>query len=262
MTDEKLIIDYLNKNYEVRTDVLNFVFFDKIDGKTYEVNNFKKHFLTIFGEFDIDKDNTSITTMFRWFSLQKRVVTKKLYDTIDTLDKTERSQKQLNKLIKFYKNRLDVTYHETFIKNIFIEHYKETYFKPKLDDYISSFNADLGSIKLIDDFQDEFILEHHQIISYAKDYLNSWYSETIIGDKVKDFLSQLVITLGPRNWVITWVGHGQFSKSILLKNFMNESGFHHKFIIDMFDKWYDDSITEASERVMRNTEPNWRLTNN
>jgi len=75
-------------------------------------------------------------------------------------------------------------------------------------------------------------------------------------------LSQLVITLGARNWVVTWIGHGPLSKATLLKNFMSESEVHHNFILDMYDKWYEDAVMQASERVMRNPEPNWRLTNN
>ena len=114
---------------------------------------------------------------------------------------------------------------------------------------------------MVDDFQDEFILEHQQLITFAKEYLNNWYSETVIGGKIKDMLSQLVITLGPRNWVVTWIGHGPLSKATLLKNFITESEFHHQFILNMYDKWYEEAVMEASDRVIRNPTPNWRLTN-
>lgn len=262
MTDEKLITEFLDKNYEVKTDKLDYVFIDKVDNKKYDTTRFKNHFLTIFGAYDVDDTNSSTSIMFGWFSLRKRIINKKLFDAIDTLNTEVRSQFQLKELIEKCKNNYGDEYHEDFIKNVFLEHYKETYFKSKLDEYIEKFNTDLGSIRLIEDYQDEFILEHHEIITYAKNYLNRWYSETVIGDKVKDLLSQLVITLGPRNWVVTWIGHGQLSKANLLKNFMNESSVHHQFIIDMYDKWYDKAIMEASEWVMNNPEPNWRLTNN
>ena len=104
---------------------------------------------------------------------------------------------------------------------------------PKLEKYTREFNADFGSAKMLDDFQDEFILEHFKIISFAKEYLNNWYAESIIGDKIRDLFSQLVLTLGARNWVVTWVGHGPFSKKRLLEKFINESAYHHDYILNI-----------------------------
>jgi hypothetical protein len=122
---------------------------------------------------------------------------------------------------------------------------------PKLINYKDKFNLNFGSAKLLNDFQDEFILEHFKIIEYAKSYLNNWYAETVIGGKVSDLLSQLVLTLGPRNWIVTWVGHGPFSKKRLLEKFITESEYHHDFILNMYDKWYEDAVIDASERAMR-----------
>ncbi len=88
------------------------------------------------------------------------------------------------------------------------------------------------------------------MISFAKQYLNNWYAESIIGEKIKDLLSQLVLTLGQRNWVVTWIGHGPFSKRRLLETFINESSYHHDYILNMYDKWYEDAVIEASEKAM------------
>ena len=262
MTDEKLILNFLDKNYDVKTDRQSFIFFDKSDEKTFAPRDFNLHFLKIFGEFNIDNNNTSITILQSWFSSKKRILTKVLYDVFDILDNAERSQKQLKQVLKICTEKYKYQYHEDFITSLFLDYYKDKFITPKLDKYIKTFNAELGSNRLIDDFQDEFILEHHKLITYAKEYLNNWYLETVIGGKVKDMLSQLVITLGARNWVVTWIGHGPLSKATLLKNFMNESEVHHNFILDMYDKWYEDAVMQASERVMRNPDPNWRLTNN
>jgi hypothetical protein len=117
------------------------------------------------------------------------------------------------------------------------------------------------SSRLLEDYQDEFILEHYQLIKYAKDDLNNWYAEKVIGGKVRDFLNQLVITLGPRNWIVTWIGHGPVSRAKILNNFINEGEFHHKFIIDMYDKWYEEAVIYASDKMMRTPTPNFRLTN-
>jgi hypothetical protein len=261
MTDEKLILNFLDKNYDVKTDRQSFIFFDKSDEKTFKPRDFNSHFLKIFGDFNIDNDNTSTTILQSWFSLKKRILTKVLYDVFDSLDNAERSQKQLSEVLKICTEKYKYQYHEDFITSLFLEYYKDKFITPKLDKYIKGFNSDLGSKKLIGDFQDEFILEHHQLITYAKEYLNNWYSETVIGGKVNDLLSQLVITLGPRNWVVTWIGHGPLSRATLLKTFINESKFHNQFILDMYDKWYEEAVISASERVMRNPDPNWRLTN-
>lgn len=261
MTDEKLIIKFLDKNYDVKTDRQSFIFFDKSNEKTFSPRDFNLHFLKIFSDFNIDNDNKSTTILQSWFSTKKRILTKVLYDVFDTLESSERSQKQLTEVLKTCTEKFKFQYHEDFITSLFLDYYKDKFITPKLDKYIKSFNAELGSKRLIDDFQDEFILEHHQLITYAKEYLNNWYSDTVIGGKVKDMLSQLVITLGPRNWVVTWVGHGPLSKATLLKNFLTESEFHHQFILNMYDKWYEEAVMEASERVMRNPTPNWRLTN-
>jgi len=261
MTDEKLILNFLEKNYDVRTDTKSFIFFDKSDEKTFAPRDFYIHFLKIFGEFNLDNNNTSITILQNWFSSKKRVLTKVLHDVFDTLNNGERSQKQLIEVLKICNEKYKDDYHEGFITSVFLDFYKDKFIKPKLDDYIKLFKAELGSKRLIDDFQDEFILEHHEIITFAKEYLNNWYSETVIGGKVKEMLSELVITLGPRNWVVTWIGHGPLSKATLLKNFVNESTYHNQFILDMYDKWYGDAVMEASDRVIRNPTPNWRLTN-
>lgn len=261
MTDEKLILNFLDKNYDVKTDRQSFFFFDKSDEKTFAPRDFNLHFLKIFGDFNIDNDNTSTTILQSWFSSKKRILTKVLYDVFDNLDNAEPSQKNLTEVLKTCKEKYENQYHEDFITSFFLDYYKDKIITPKLDNHIKLFKAELGSKRLVDDFQDEFILEHQQLITFAKEYLNNWYSETVIGGKIKDMLSQLVITLGPRNWVVTWIGHGPLSKATLLKNFITESEFHHQFILNMYDKWYEEAVMEASDRVIRNPTPNWRLTN-
>jgi hypothetical protein len=71
-----------------------------------------------------------------------------------------------------------------------------------------------------------------------------------MGEKVKNILSELVITLGSRNWVVTWIGHGQLCKERFLDIFKGEDGYHHKFILDMYDKWFEEAVIHASDRIM------------
>ena len=44
MTDAILILNFLEKNYEVKSDKLGFIVFDKSDTKTMVPNDFQKHF--------------------------------------------------------------------------------------------------------------------------------------------------------------------------------------------------------------------------
>ena len=251
MTDAILILNFLEKNYEVKSDKLGFIIFDKSDTKTMVPNDFQKHFLKIFSNFSVDDEQTSITIFHSWYSNKKRLLTQKLYDLFDkTDDGTLKSQLLLDKIITVCDEDYSFLYHHDFITNVFIDYYKDKHMLPKLEKYVKMFNADFGSAKLLYDFQDEFILEHFKIISFAKEYLNNWYAESIIGEKIKDLLSQLVLTLGQRNWVVTWIGHGPFSKRRLLEKFINESEYHHDYILNMYDKWYEDAVIEASEKAM------------
>jgi len=251
MTDEILILNFLEKNYQVKSDKQGYIIYDKSDDKTMVPNDFKRHYLKIFSDFQIGDGESSMTIFYTWYSHKKRILTQKLYDLFDKEDDgTLKSQLLLNKIIKVCDTDYVLLYHHDFITNIFIDYYKDKYMLPKLLKYVENFNIDFGSAKLLDDFQDEFILEHFKVIAFAKEYLNNWYSETVIGDKIKDLLSQLVLTLGSRNWVVTWIGHGPFSKKRLLEKFINESAYHHDFILNMYDKWYEDAVIEASERAM------------
>lgn len=251
MTDAILILNFLDKNYEVKTDVKGFIVLDKEDNKTMVPNDFHKHFLKIFSDFIIDGEQTSITIFNSWFSQKKRLLTQKLYDIFDLEDTGElKSRLLLDKILKTCDSDYKLLYHHDFITNLFIDYYKDKYMLPRLENHVRDFNTDFGSVKMIGDFQDNFILEHQKIISFAKEYLNNWYAERVIGSKVNDLLSQLVLTLGPRNWVVTWIGHGLFSKKRLLEKFINESEYHHDFILNMYNKWYEDAVIEASEKVM------------
>ena len=127
MTDEKLILNFLDKNYDVKTDRQSFIFFDKSDEKTFAPRDFNLHFLKIFGEFNIDNNNTSITILQSWFSTKKRILTKVLYDVFDTLDNAERSQKQLKQVLTICTEKYKYQYHEDFITSLFLEFYKDKF---------------------------------------------------------------------------------------------------------------------------------------
>lgn len=253
MNDVILINQYLDKNYTVITGNLDYLVKDTINNNSMSFLDLKKKFLKIFGDFETSENSsTSIIILNSWFNNKKRVLNKKLFDLFDEVDDGSlKSLFLLEKIKTICDSDYKYEFHHGFITNVFLEYYKDKHLLHKLENYVKTFNTNFGSVKMIDDFQDDFILEHEKIILFAKEYLNNWYSETVIGGKVKDLLSQLVLTLGSRNWTVTWIGHGPFSKRILLEKFINESTYHHGYILTMYDKWYEDAVIEASEKVMK-----------
>ena len=250
MNDVIFINQYLDKSYTVITGNNDFFIKDNIDTNSMTFLEFKKVFLKIFGDFKSNEES-SIFILNSWFNNKKRLLTKKLFEIFDESDNGNlKSLFLLNEILTICDSDSKNEFHHDFITNVFIDYYKDKYMIPKLEEYVKVFNADFGSVRLIKDFQDDFILEHEKIIQFAKEYLNKWYSETVIGEKVKDLLSQLVLTLGPRNWVVTWIGHGPFSKKRLLEKFINENAYHHDYILDMYNKWYEEAVIEASEKVI------------
>jgi hypothetical protein len=64
-------------------------------------------------------------------------------------------------------------------------------------------------------------------------------------------LSQLVITLGANNWVVTWIGHGQITESNIIEKF-GQNQYHTSIIMSKYRSWYNNSIIDASTKVMEN----------
>jgi histidinol phosphatase-like enzyme len=252
MTDELLITKFLERNYTVITNNTTFVILDNNNKREMMVTDFGKHFRKIFGDFNVD-DKNNIVFFNSWFSTKKLELSGKLYEIFDELDSNLKSRHQLDEAIKKCKKLYKDKYHVDFITNLCLDYYQQKYMVAKLDEYKLVFDTKLGSKSLIKNFEDNLILEHPKVIEFCKEYLNNWYSEKIIGDKVRDFLSQLVITLGVRNWVVTWIGHGPITKNKILDNFKNEGEFHVNHIMGMYDKWYEEKVIEASERAMKNS---------
>jgi hypothetical protein len=254
MTDEKLITDFLEKNYRVITDDVYFKVAEKDSYKRITPNEFLDTFKTIFGDFTTLDNETSIELFQKWFSFHKRLLTKKLTEYLDTLDMSEGSVKLLFKAVNRFGHGQDKgLYNGGFIENYFNDYYKEKVIDPLLKKILKSFHVEAGSNALIETISERINFETPKIYQYALNHLNEWYANTVIGDKVKDFLSQLVITLGTRNWVVTWIGHGPLSREKLLSQFKDENECHHKFIVKMYDEWYETAVIDASERtLMRN----------
>lgn len=268
MTDEKLIHDFLEKNYRVLTDDVYFKVAEKDSYKRVTVNEFLQTFKTIFGDFTTIDNETSIELFYKWFSSHKRILVKTLADYVESLDMKEGSVSILFKTINRFSHGKDSgLYTGNFIEQYVTDYYKENVITPMLKKTISDFKTELGSKILVDSIADRLEYETPKIYEYAVSYLNNWYADSVVGGKMRDFLSQLVITLGTRNWVVTWIGHGPLSRDKILAQFKNETEFHHEFIMKMFDDWYSEAVIDASERELNrnsygNTFPSLQLGRN
>ena len=251
MTDEKLIHDFLEKNYRVLTDDVYFKVAEKDSYKRVTVNEFLQTFKTIFGDFTTIDNETSIELFNKWFSLHKRLLVKTLAEYVESLDMSEGSVAILFKTINRFSHGSDAgLYTGGFIEQYVVDHYKENVINPLLKKTTSSFVVEQGSKKLVESVSERLEYETPKIYEYAVKYLNEWYADSVVGDRMRDFLSQLVITLGTRNWVVTWIGHGPLSREKILSQFQNETEFHHNYIMKMFDEWYEIAVIDASERAL------------
>jgi hypothetical protein len=257
MNDEKLITKFLERHYKVIIDDTYFKIIDKETEKKYhfkrgsnQISNFSDTFKTIFGVFTSNKE-TSLDILYKWISFHQDKLIKNLSDYVKTLNLNEGSTSLLFKTINRFSHGEDSNLYSTnFITEYITDYYNENSMIPFLKKIIKEFNPKLGSVELIKHLSDRLETETTSVYEFALDYLNKWYCDNVIGDKMKDFLSQLVITLGSRNWIVTWIGHGPISKDKILSLFKDEESNHHEFIMKTFDNWYEIAVIEASEREM------------
>lgn len=260
MTDEKLINNFLDRYYKVIIDDVYFKIIDKETEKKYtfktrsrEINNlsdFTILFKKIFGVFTTN-DETSLEILSRWVRIHQDKLIKELSDYVKSINIKEGSTSLLFKTINRFAHGKDSGLYSTnFITEYITEYYNENYMLPFLGKLTKDFNPKLGSVELIKQISDRLETETTNVYQFALDYLNKWYCENVIGDKMRDFLTQLVITLGSRNWVVTWIGHGPISKDKILSFFKDEENIHYDFIMKAYDDWYEMAVIQASEREM------------
>lgn len=73
MTDEKLIVDYLERNYTLKASEYSFVFFDKINKDEIIPDIFANTiFLKVFGDFKTDDSNKSLNILNEWYHIKKK----------------------------------------------------------------------------------------------------------------------------------------------------------------------------------------------
>jgi hypothetical protein len=178
------------------------------------------------------------------------VLKPKLLDTFKTLDLKKSSKALLSDLDKLYIK--DSIMHKLIVYSNFNDYYSQYALIPKMDEYINDFKTPIiSSSHLVDKFQFVYINETSHQYDYSVKYLNKWYFDNILGGKLKDLLSQLVITMGKYDWIVTWVGHGPFYADSLRHYFKSENDYQFTHIEGIYQEWYENEIIEASERYVK-----------
>lgn len=196
MTEKEYILNYLNKNYEIITLSHGFSVFDPFETKTISISTLKMDLANIFttGVYDIIDD---------WYIKGCQYLTKSIKDYILNIDFTQDNTIVIlnNFLLNFITEKF--IYHEEFLKHMFYDYHIENNILPKikgLRDRITTSNDILLVIN------DSTITEPGPVITYLKNHLNKWYSDYVLEDKLNILFNQFVVTLGPRNWEVTWGG--------------------------------------------------------
>ncbi len=168
-------------------------------------------------------------------------------NTVDHFDKLDWNRNIVYLLDTLYKKHSkDTSHHNHLITLALKSYYKNNILKTKIDNRIREINA-LTEVKVFDkDFIEQY--SNHNI----KSLFDEWYFDNMLGYKVKDFISQLVVTLGKFNWVVTWIGHGEVTEATLRTVFKDEGSIYFSMAKRYYEQWYDKAIIERSEKLMKN----------
>jgi ferritin len=238
--EEKYINKFLIKNYLVKTTSSSFAVLDKNTKQEYPLSYFKKEMAHIMME-------TSWPTIDIWFTKHSNELIKDLDEHIRGIDYSKYPTLFiLDNIVKHFKPKKK--YDEGFIKSVFYNYHKQHNIVPKLDELTKNIQ---NSNQIMDVMGQQMEFEPTIIRDFVLDYLNEWYSTSILGQKITDFFRQFVVTLGPTNWKVTWIGHGEVTQAMIRQEFRDESEYQLKIVFNKYHKWYEEEIIQASERMLK-----------
>jgi hypothetical protein len=304
MTDAKLILDFLEKNYEVTIGYDNYNITDKESQATYShskhsTSQFNKVFTNLFGHFNVDDSpSSSFDTLNDWFDKGSRIIGKKLNDYFQSYDGTLGS-----KAIFFdLKDRFGTEMNTSFLSKEFIKDYKTRWLEPSLNKYLESMDMGLGSIisleKILSDYEgdvklfNQYIIDtfnnHYDrhlsviVVEYLSKFsedttlqefldgfeprlntetelhrygssklIKDWYRVNILDDKLIPLFREFVITMGDKDWKVTWIGHGPLTEEKLLSQFQDEKKYNREYILQRYEDWFAEEVIDASERYLK-----------
>lgn len=249
MTDEKFIVKFLNRHYSVILDNLDVMVVEEETKNKYRFDYFVTHrFNVIIGNYYIDDKRSSFDIARGWFLDFKEKLTKDLFDYLKDYGYKYSATEGLHKILKKFGNKNK--YSDDFITSYFHSYYNEYIIGPRVEKYLKNYQSGIKYQELSENFDKELSLDTYKQVEYAKDLLYKWYSQNVINDKVQEFFRELVITMGPRNWLVTWIGHGPLTKEKMHKYFIGESEIIYEFIENAYDEWYANAVVAASERYI------------
>lgn len=242
---EKIFINWFENQKSILAKRLSD-YLDSMDGKKYSSDYL---FDAAVKEFDMD-ETYKLAFIHNYFSsyYEIKFLETKISAFLSKLDYKLGSEKLMSKLLRKFKG--DLLFYSSILINKFDENYRENYLTPEVDKYISSLTKNINSKRMLDGFS-LLILENVNHKQYACDRLNDWYSSNVLDDKLEDLISQFVLTLGRRNWIVTWIGHGPVDEDKIMRVF-NEDDYHRDYVMKKFDRWYENAVIDASERAITN----------
>jgi len=252
MTDKKIILKFITRNYTVQLSD-SFKIYDKVENNTLSIDSFHSELRVILGNFG-GGEHSTYNVVSDWISEQKATLVKDLDSFVKKQDLKEGFVKISETVLKKFAD--SQKYNRGFVLEYLSDYYNQAVLLPKLEKhikYLKMVDTDrLSFDKAISDFETELKFEGFQQREFANEYLITWYKDTVIDEKIDNLFSQLVVTLGPRNWRVTWIGHGELTRPKIESLFGSQSPSIYEYIMKRYDIWYDTAIEKASERLMNN----------
>jgi hypothetical protein len=250
MTDKKIIINFIKRNYVVQLSE-HFKIYDKPENKTLSIDGFHSEIRVILGDFG-GGVNSTYNVVNDWLNNEKAKLVKDLDDFVKKQNTNNGFVKISELVLKKFSD--SDKYNKAFVLEYLSDYYNNTVLLPKLEkhiEYLKMVDSDrLTYDKTIADFEKKLEFEGFKQREFANNYLLNWYKDTIIDEKINDLLSQLVVTLGPRNWKVTWIGHGELTRPKIESVFGNQSPSIYEYIMKRYDVWYDSAVEKASDRLI------------
>jgi len=250
MTDKKIIHNFIERNYTVQLSD-NFKVYDKVEHNILTIESFYAEIKIILGDFGNESDNVT-SIVVNWISDKKGQLVKDLDGFVKKVDLTKGFDYISKLMLKKFSD--DFKYNKGFMIEYASEFYNERVLKPKLKfhvQYLKTIDKNrLSYDKTISDFENELKFEGFKQQEFAREYLLKWYKDTVIDEKIDDFLSQLIVTLGVRSWKVTWIGHGELNRPKIESVFGAQSPSIYEYIMERYDEWYDTAVENAAEKLI------------
>jgi hypothetical protein len=249
MTDEKFIVKFLNRNYTVMLDNIDIMVVEKDTKQKLKFDFFITHrFNVIIGNYYIDDKTSSFDIVKGWYLKLKEKLTQDLYDYLNSVGDKYGATNGLQVMLKHFNRKKQ--YSPDFITAYFHSYYNEYIIRPRVERYIKNYQSGVKYKELSEKFDTQLSLDTYKQVEHAKTLLYEWYSKNVIQNKIQEFFQELVITMGTRNWVVTWIGRGPLTKEKMQNYFIGETEIIYEFIEKAYDDWYSEAVVAASERYI------------